>query len=165
MFLSKRVKLFYSQTVVLGGFIQTGTRLSFAHFRITRTMCSTWKLKVESCSTWKLSRGVNIWTVEWFSKQAWNSNTEYLKPHCSVSTIQRCEYTKMWRKPKTLKSISCQPGQKLFTLQQTTIHSPVQDAGNWQLFVCSLSYQTLWITTATENNKTPPSSRNQSKLK
>ena len=77
-------------------FFHTGTRLSFAHFRITLTMFSTWKTNVF----------LNIWTAKWYSEWAWNSNTEYLKPHCSVSSGQGWEYTKLQRGQK---KIDCWP--------------------------------------------------------
>ena len=48
---------------------------------------------------------------KWYSMEAWNSNSEYLKPHCSASSSQRWEYSKMSRGPnklfQRLKSIFC----------------------------------------------------------
>ena len=77
----------FQQNVNIVCIFHTGTRLSFAHFRITLTMFSTWKTNVF----------LNIWTAKWYSEWAWNSNTEYLKPHCSVSSGQGWEYTKLQR--------------------------------------------------------------------
>ena len=92
----KEVKTFNSK--IFKDFIQTGTRLSLAHFLITRTMCSTWNW---SCTSllfnfyFIFSKFVNfpcisrflililhfwrrdVWTVKWYSNGAWNSNKEY----------------------------------------------------------------------------------------
>ena len=92
----KEVKTFNSK--ISKDFIQTGTRLSLAHFLITRTMCSTWNWSYISLLFifyFIISKFVNflriscflffilhfwrpdVWTVKWYSNGAWNSNKEY----------------------------------------------------------------------------------------
>ena len=77
-------------------------------------MCSTWKascslyfLFVKSCQIC-MNCGA---PPKWYSTEAWNSNSEYLKPHCSASSSQRWQYSKMSRGTnklfQMLKSIFC----------------------------------------------------------
>ena len=120
----KEVKTFNSK--IFKDFIQTGTRLSLAHFLITRTMCSTWNWSCISlyfnfyfvysnffnfpCISyfhffilhfWR----PDVWTVKWYSNGAWNSNKEYRS--IAQCQIGRGGGTKKCEKPSGCHEFIC----------------------------------------------------------